>query len=233
MKESRALRRPFLQILIPGALYAGLFFMRPFWFSPRCAANPTPCSPSGLNGIDQLALSHASVFADFCSNVLQNTVGAVAFLLPWILVRPWSNALRLNSSLLSITLMNAAALEGVRALIQRPRPQVFAAPLIEGKNIHLYTSFYSGHTSFVALASVFTVLWIGAARPDQGLLKKTGLFIALILTAATGILRVLGGRHFPTDVMAGALIGAGISVLYFRKTAADPPFSAPCRSLQN
>ncbi|NDG84008.1 MAG: phosphatase PAP2 family protein [Proteobacteria bacterium] len=221
MKETHALRRHFLGILIPGFLYPGLFFSRPLWFHPRCAATPSPCTPDGLNGIDQIALSHHSVFADFCSNILQNSVGVAAFVLPWILIRPWPKALRLNLTLLSITLWNAVSLEAVRALVQRPRPQVFAAPLSEGLNIHLYTSFYSGHTSFVALATGFTVLWLGSSRPESRILKGAALLLAVLLTAATGVLRVMGGRHFPTDVIAGALIGTGICILTYRRLEAN------------
>jgi membrane-associated phospholipid phosphatase len=217
MKETEALRRFFPKILIPGALYLVLFFMRPFWIQPRCASTPSPCTPDAVNGIDRLAFAHGSVFADFCSNVLQNSTGALAFVLPWLLIRPWQKALRLNLVLISITIWNAVSLEAVRALVQRPRPQVFAAPLMDGQNIHLYTSFYSGHTSFVALATLFTALWLSGSNPESRILKGAGLLLAILLTASTGVLRVMGGRHFPTDVIAGALIGSVICVLIYRR----------------
>jgi len=35
---------------------------------------------------------------------------------------------------------------------------------------------------------------------------------ALLMTAATGTLRVLGGRHFITDVVFGAVMGFGFAL---------------------
>ena len=210
MKKTLTLRRHFLQILIPGGLYVALFFARPIWFAPRCSAQPTGCSPDTLNGIDQVALSQHSVFADACSNWVQNGSGVFAFFLPWILLPRGKRPLFLNLTLLSMTAWNGVFIEIIRALVQRPRPQVFGAPLTEGQNIHLYTSFYSGHTSFVALATLFTFLWVRSEKPNAPWTQGVLFFLYLTLTATTGALRVMGGRHFPTDVIAGWVFGSVI-----------------------
>ncbi len=218
MKKPVSLSRHFLAVLVPGVLYGGLFLARPLWFDPHCSRTPELCSPGSLNGMERLAFSYQSVFADFCSNVLQNSVGAVAFLLPWAILRPWSGALRMNSILLSMTLWNGVLLELVRALIQRPRPQVWGAPLTEGQNIHLYTSFYSGHTSFVALATLFTALWIRSEKPAWIAPFRIAVISHAILTLSTGALRVAGGRHFPSDVIAGWIFGAFVCLAVFRSS---------------
>lgn len=45
--------------------------------------------------------------------------------------------------------------------------------------------------------------------------RRTALFFA-VLTLITGIARVVAGIHYPTDILVGALIGAGIVYLYHR-----------------
>lgn len=132
MPKPLTLKRLFLFTLIPGGLYAALFLMRPFWFRPVCGMEPELCTRAGVNGFDQLAFQYGSVFADFCSNIVQNTMGALAFLLPWVLRVPRQMAIRLNLLLLSITAWNGVLLEVVRGLVQRPRPLVYASPLRMG-----------------------------------------------------------------------------------------------------
>jgi membrane-associated phospholipid phosphatase len=217
MKKTLTLRRHFLQILIPGGLYCALFLARPIWFAPHCSTEPAGCAPDTLNGIDQVALSHHSVFADACSNWVQNGSGVFAFLLPWFLLPRGKVPLFMNLTLLSMTAWNGAFVEIVRALVQRPRPQVFGAPLTEGQNIHLYTSFYSGHTSFVALATLFTFFWVKAEKPEAPRTHRLLFFLYLVLTFATGALRVMGGRHFPTDVIAGWAFGSTICWIVYTR----------------
>ncbi|MBU6153207.1 MAG: phosphatase PAP2 family protein [Bdellovibrionales bacterium] len=207
MPKPLSLKQLFLFTLLPGFLYLGLFFLRPLWFHPICGVKPEVCTRASVNGFDQLAFRYGSVFADFCSNILQNGVGVIAFLLPWLLRVPTPKSLRLNLVLLSLTAWNGVLIEVVRALVQRPRPLVYASPLTDGANIHQYTSFYSGHTSFVTLALFFSFLWVGRVLPAH---RKTRLFLLVffaLASIATGALRVIGGRHYPTDVIAGMVFG--------------------------
>jgi len=217
MKKTLSLRQHFLQIVIPGSLYGALYFARPIWFSPHCSTQPAGCTPDTLNGIDQVALNHHSVFADACSNWVQNGAGIFALLLPWFLLPRGRGPFFLNLTLLSMTAWNGAFVEIIRALVQRPRPQVFGAPLTEGQNIHLYTSFYSGHTSFVALAMLFTFLWVKAEKPESRWIHGLFFFLYLTLTLTTGTLRVMGGRHFPTDVIAGWAFGSAICWMVYSR----------------
>jgi undecaprenyl-diphosphatase len=84
----------------------------------------------------------------------------------------------------------------------RPRPfQVRQDVLMSGKPLD-YFSFPSGHT-------LHAVAFSGVALAYYPIL--TGLLIPF--TLMVGMSRVILGLHYPSDVIAGALIGASISSL--------------------
>jgi undecaprenyl-diphosphatase len=84
----------------------------------------------------------------------------------------------------------------------RPRPyQVRQDVLMSGKPLD-YFSFPSGHT-------LHAVAFSGVALAYYPIL--TGLLIPF--TVMIGMSRVILGLHYPSDVIAGALIGASISSL--------------------
>lgn len=73
-------------------------------------------------------------------------------------------------------------------------------------------SFFSGHTSIVSSMSFLTAKIIHDHYPDRK--NKSLLWIgASIYPTTTAILRVRSGKHFPTDVVVGAAVGAGIGIL--------------------
>ena len=216
MPKPLTLRQQIVWILTPAALYGVLFLLRPFLISPHCATHPTLCTPESVNALDQYAYFHGSVMADFASNIVQNGVALITLLAPFLIFGLKRIALRIMLALLSISAINAMFMEGVRALVQRPRPVVLSAPLTEGLNINQYTSFYSGHTSFVALATLFTWLWTRKIEnQNHGIpLRRMALIAYPVCTVSTGILRVIGGRHYPTDVLGGIIFGSAIGWIW-------------------
>lgn len=91
-----------------------------------------------------------------------------------------------------------------RSLYNRPRPyQTWdIQPLI--KKDSLGKSFPSRHVFSATTIAMFTLLlnpWLGG----------TMLFLAAILA----ILRVLGGVHYPSDVLAGYVIGILVGLLLY------------------
>jgi len=73
-------------------------------------------------------------------------------------------------------------------------------------------SFPSGHTSSTAALSFFAAKVYTDLHPDSKW-KPLIWGLAITLPAANGYLRFKAGKHFPSDVVAGYLIGAGIGVL--------------------
>ena len=73
-------------------------------------------------------------------------------------------------------------------------------------------SFFSGHTS-VAAASTFFMARMFADNHPNSRWKPVVWTAAAILPLSTGAMRVLAGKHFPTDVLIGYIVGAGIGYL--------------------
>ncbi|MBC7396273.1 MAG: phosphatase PAP2 family protein [Bdellovibrionales bacterium] len=208
------LKKQALWLLLPTLLWLGLFFCRKFWYQTWCAVDPSPCVESVIEPFDRVVFQYHSIFADFISNLLQNGVGVAMILFAWLLLRKWILFQGVLLYLVQVTLWNGALLEATRALVQRPRPLVFRSPLGDGAQIGQYTSFYSGHTSFVAMATFASFLWISRAYP-RGPKRWIALSAFVLLTTITGILRILGGRHFPTDVLGAMLAGMLVALAGF------------------
>jgi len=117
--------------------------------------------------------------------------------------------------LLLAVFMGAAVMQALKYGIGRPRPLSTFALLVESGQAQInvvgralsHRSFPSGHAQ--AAASVLT--YLGCLYPRYWLGWGTG-----ILLAAIG--RVYVGVHFPSDVIAGAIIGSfsALAVVYLQ-----------------
>jgi len=102
-----------------------------------------------------------------------------------------------------------------KTLGERPRPYIYD----RGRDVLDQTisknstaSFYSGHTSSSAYFSFFAAKVFQDLNP-QSKWNKFVWMAAIALPATTGYLRVRAGKHFPTDVITGFIIGGGIGIL--------------------
>jgi membrane-associated phospholipid phosphatase len=98
-------------------------------------------------------------------------------------------------------------------LVQRPRPYTYnpsdearAHVREEGKDSRL--SFYSGHAA-TAFAAAVAGSYLYAAESDQVRSRAALWGVELALATATASFRVRAGKHFYSDVIAGAVLGAG------------------------
>ena len=73
-------------------------------------------------------------------------------------------------------------------------------------------AFFSGHTSLTAASCFFTAKVFSDYFPDSKY-KPLVWAGAIIIPAVTGYLRVEAGKHFPTDVITGYVVGATIGFL--------------------
>ncbi|NWL79083.1 phosphoesterase [Pseudomonas taiwanensis] len=115
-----------------------------------------------------------------------------------LLLRQWRPTCFAIGTLLITGLANT----GLKHLYARARPEVLVEPLTT-------FSFPSGHSS--AAFAFFLVLGILAGRGQPGRLRLTWLLLACLPALAIALSRVYLGVHWPTDILAGALLAGGIS----------------------
>ncbi len=89
--------------------------------------------------------------------------------------------------------------------VRRPRPQQYVAGATVS-TAESSVSFPSGHTTAAAAGSTAyaTTFWL---KHPAGWARWAVAAAAVSVTAVTGYGRVAGGKHFYTDVVAGALVG--------------------------
>jgi undecaprenyl-diphosphatase len=107
----------------------------------------------------------------------------------------------------------------VKLAVRRPRPQAYIDaeahkddPNWSNASTDSALSFFSGHASMVG-ALGGTATYLAFARAKSPVRPWLTLALATSLTTFVAVERVRAGKHFPTDVIAGAFAGAGIGVI--------------------
>jgi len=132
----------------------------------------------------------------------------------------------------SLMFVQALALQSgvnfmVRSLELWPRPYVYAknCEVADGRDRNCsadavekaksaegeaYGSFFSGHTSAAFTVAMFTGEWFSEMYPNSPY-KNVVWAGAFSAAGMVGALRIAAGKHYPSDVIVGALVGTGIS----------------------
>lgn len=148
-----------------------------------------------------------------------STVLSVFIAVPFVLAgSAWNNDAMTGSDLGTFLMMavQIAAIENglnlaCRSLEVWPRPFMFGG---EGGSSRddpeAQGSFYSGHSSAAFATAVFTGMWFQKMYPDSRWIPWVwGGSLGVAATVA--VLRVAAGKHFPSDIIVGALAGSAIS----------------------
>jgi undecaprenyl-diphosphatase len=104
--------------------------------------------------------------------------------------------------------IQSAVIYGLKFLVKRERPLFFlemASKLSKGPGEILDPSFPSAHATFSFMIATLLALWF----PRYWI-------IFFIVAGLIGWTRIYLGLHYPTDVIAGALLGYGITKLYLK-----------------
>jgi len=111
-------------------------------------------------------------------------------------------------------LLSGAINQVVKLGVQRPRPMIYELgpgdPALRVADNYL--SFYSMHTS-TAFSTATSVASVFARRHPNSPWRWAVASGAITFGAGIGLLRVFSGRHFPTDVLTGAVVGSVIGLV--------------------
>jgi membrane-associated phospholipid phosphatase len=107
----------------------------------------------------------------------------------------------------------------VKLTVRRPRPGAYIEaerhrgdPTFANSSTDSALSFFSGHSSMTAAVGA-TAAYLAFARSPGRARPWITLGLATALSTFVSVERVRAGKHFPTDVMAGGLAGAGIGII--------------------
>ena len=166
---------------------------------PSCA----PCDPGTLPDIDRWAVSTERSGWDITSSVVE--FGLVAS--TWYELYKLPNGTKHLAASVEATAWNFGVTRLAKAVFNRNRPVLYTEDGIEAQeSLTSHRSMYSGHTSTAFVLATSYVLSMG---------DKNGLdrFWPLIAAAGIGAMRVAAGKHFPTDVLVGAVAGSGTAIV--------------------
>ncbi len=195
------------------------------WQHHRNKSTPLPALDLALvPPIDRISTRQWHPRAHRTSNVLFG-LSAAASLATAVIVQQGDRSLvpvviTMESGLLAAGLTNT-----VKELVRRPRPYLYnpdvPASLHPAGESAL--SFWSGHTANTAAITFSCASLVQRSDASNGMKTLTWIGAAA-LPMTMGYLRVRAGRHFPTDVLTGYLVGAavGFAVPYFHRSSSRP-----------
>lgn len=188
-------------------------------------ATCAPCDLSRLPGIDRGtvgAVRNGPAAASDAALVLTG-VGAAAWL--WAERRGDAAAAVGDLTVLAQAVGTATAVSNwAKVAFHRPRPVRYTA---EGQALahtaETGLSFPSGHTTATFAAAA--AYWAIESRLGRSREHRWRIAALVTAAAATGALRVAAREHFPTDVLAGAVVGTAVGFavpwVYRMRTAAE------------
>ncbi|WP_181197469.1 phosphatase PAP2 family protein [Enhygromyxa salina] len=209
-----------------GSLAVG--FTMQLWVTKQLPLDPLPTRPA-LGGFDRSVHARYSKRASLGAEVLQISGGLLPFLVHTIEAAPHRGRVLARLSRDFLIYEEAAGLtlltgEIIKYAARRPRPLAYANPddysgaereaLIEAQaDPASRQSFVSSHTALMVAAAVASSTLLTIKLRGRGT-KGAKAAIALTWIGASGIavgtaaLVLVGGQAYPSDVIAGASLGA-------------------------
>lgn len=186
-----------------------------------------PVDPGTLDAGDLNLLDRRAAGRYHAPSALLSDIVAVTLLAAPVAVSAWEarregqgwHPVLVESVVLAEALAISSSLNLlVRSLRIHPRPLTYPgsdAPVSEKRKGEASGSFYSGHANAAFVAAVHLAYAHSLRHPDCG---ADAWFWAGGLGAAATVagLRVAAGKHFPSDVLAGAAAGAFFGWLFPR-----------------
>jgi membrane-associated phospholipid phosphatase len=198
---------------------SGLAIGLPALLASRIVDERCPCDRDAVNALDRGAIGNHDDTTATASTVTVGLAVAVPLALDWALLGP-GDALAADVVVFAEALLvNGALTQLAKYSVQRPTPRTYAGDPALLRSPRGYRSFYSGHTSTAAAALTAAAFTARQRYGERG----WPWLVAAAVVSSVAVERVAAGRHFPTDVVAGAAagtaIGLGVPWLHLRSPA--------------
>jgi membrane-associated phospholipid phosphatase len=183
--------------------------------------NRSPLMNDQLNGLDVIDVnpfdrSATNQWSPTAAKISDGfMIGALA--LPFTILAFKSareNWLGLGLMYVEVGLYTVGVTELTKGITKRIRPYSYnpEAPLETKRGKDSRSSFFSGHTAMAASFSFLTAK-VFHDLSDNKTAKALVWTAAALIPAATGYLRYRAGKHFPTDIITGYVVGGAIGYL--------------------
>ena len=166
-------------------------------------------STQGINRFDRNAVGNYSERASNISDYLLYACIISPFALNF------NNQIPTNANIIigESYLVTSSLVYFSKTTFQRKRPYVYndKLPSQTRQNKDSQYSFFSGHTALAFNGALLTAKIYDDFHPD-----KDNIYIypaALSVASAVGVLRYKAGKHFPTDIIFGAIVGTASAFL--------------------
>ena len=190
------------------ALFAGTAVA--YWGQdPLTVGEIAMLDPADINGFDRSATTQWSPTAHDASNGLVLPLMAAPLVLA--IATPGSRQSWTVAAMYGEVLLVGNGLgELLNGVTNRTRPFVYNRDLDPDEarfEVAARRSFPSGHTTNAFAAAVFLSSVYAKLHPGSS--ARAWIWAgSLTLAATTGYMRYKGGKHFPTDIISGAIIGS-------------------------
>ena len=192
-----------------------------------------PGDPDKLLGIDRWRATDTETSPPGLSNIGRGIIVAYTLgdsVLVDLLDRgdPWYHYVVIYLQSWGITL---ALTDITKIAVRRPRPIAYHEVQetgMAGVTTDRAVSFFSGHAS-VSAALAATATYFAFTRPASALERWLVFVGGLGVVTLVSVQRVLEGRHFPTDVIAGVAVGGAVGTIVPHLHRAEDPDPATPR----
>lgn len=184
-----------------------------FQTRPLTAAQVNGLNPYDNPGLDRSAIQNWSPKIATASDVLlYSSLALPAFMM--INRNARKDFLAVGFIYAEVAMLTVGVTELAKNLVLRPRPFVYNPDVDMGikTDRDARQSFFSGHTSLTT-ALCFTTAKVFSDYSDNKTHEALVWTGAIILPAVTGYLRYEAGKHFPSDIIAGYIVGGAIGYL--------------------
>jgi membrane-associated phospholipid phosphatase len=180
----------------------------PYALASRLITPSCPCDRARVSAFDRGVIGNHSNLAGFISDATVGLTLTVPVVLSLVTAPAYATFIEDATVFAETIAINGGLVSATKLAVRRPLPRVYEGDRGLLDNARGYRAFYSGHTSYTFAALSAASMTIGM-RTDRYLLPW---LITGLAGTSVAIERLLGGYHFPSDVIVGALVGTAVGI---------------------